>query len=475
MNKLKLFLDNLLIYGLGGIIGKVIPLIMVPVVTRLIPDTSYYGISDLSNTLVSLASSIAVLGMYDAVYRLFFDKEDEAYKKKVCSTAFSFTMITSIVIFLLMIIFRHLLSVKFFTDSKYISLVYFSAVSTLAGATNTIVSAPTRMQNKRKQYLIINTLAPTISYTIAIVMLLNGFYLIALPVGTMISAIIIEVIYYYINKSWFSIKLFDKSTLLELLKLAIPLFPNFIIYWVFNSCDRLMIANILGTAEAGVYTVGSKLGNCSQLIYMAFAGGWQFFAFSTMREKNQVQSNSKIFEYMGCISFAVGMLVCSWSYFIYKLLFIGDYQTGCIVAPYLFFAPLLQMLEQIIGNQFLVIKKAWPTTLILSCGAIVNIFLNYCLIPLIGVEGAAIATLLGYASALVICSFVLVKMKLLIISKKFLSISAAVVIFIIIWRCFLTEQTIISTVAALNIILIEVILYRQDLSYLLLQLKKRSK
>jgi len=60
MNKLKLFLDNLLIYGLGGVIGKIIPLIMVPVVTRLIPDTSYYGISDLSNTLVSLASSFCV-------------------------------------------------------------------------------------------------------------------------------------------------------------------------------------------------------------------------------------------------------------------------------------------------------------------------------------------------------------------------------------------------------------------------------
>jgi len=30
------------------------------------------------------------------------------------------------------------------------------------------------------------------------------------------------------------------------------------------------------------------------LIYTAFAGGWQYFAFSTMKEDDQVQSNSNI-------------------------------------------------------------------------------------------------------------------------------------------------------------------------------------
>ena len=40
----------------------------------------------------------------------------------------------------------------------------------------------------------------------------------------------------------------------------------------------------------------------SQMIYMAFAGGWQYFAFSTMKDKNQVESNSFIFEILGVIS-----------------------------------------------------------------------------------------------------------------------------------------------------------------------------
>ena len=69
--------ENFLVYGLGGIISKLIPLIMVPIVTKLMPSTDYFGISDLSNTVVNFASSIAIMGMYDAMYRMFFEKEDE--------------------------------------------------------------------------------------------------------------------------------------------------------------------------------------------------------------------------------------------------------------------------------------------------------------------------------------------------------------------------------------------------------------
>ena len=81
MNKLKLFLENFLVYGFGGIISKLIPLIMVPIVTRLMPTTEYYGISDLSNTVVQFGSALAVMGMYDAMYRMFFEKEEEKYKR----------------------------------------------------------------------------------------------------------------------------------------------------------------------------------------------------------------------------------------------------------------------------------------------------------------------------------------------------------------------------------------------------------
>ena len=81
MNRTKLFFSNFLIYGLGGAMSKIIPLIMVPIITRLMPSSFFYGLSDISNTIVSLFTSIALMGMYDAMYRMFFEKNEDKYKK----------------------------------------------------------------------------------------------------------------------------------------------------------------------------------------------------------------------------------------------------------------------------------------------------------------------------------------------------------------------------------------------------------
>ena len=65
---------------------------MVPIVTRLMPSTEYFGLNDLSETVTSFASALAIIGMYDAMFRMFFEKEDENYRKTVCSTTLTFTL-----------------------------------------------------------------------------------------------------------------------------------------------------------------------------------------------------------------------------------------------------------------------------------------------------------------------------------------------------------------------------------------------
>ena len=463
MKKLKLFLENFLIYGFGGIVSKIIPLIMVPIVTRLMPDPSYYGISDMQNTLVSFGSALAILGMYDAMYRMFFEREEQEYKKEICATSLSFTFIMSVGVALLMVLLKGPLSSLFFKDKNLSWLVSLAAVTTLVSSTNSLVSAPTRMQNQRKTYVIMNALGPLLSYGISIPLLLSGHYIIALPLAALISGAFSEGVFWILNRSWFSIKKYKKEHLRPLLKIAIPLFPIFIVYWIFNSSDRLMITQILGTSETGLYSVGSKLGHASQLIYMAFAGGWQYFAFSTMREDDQVGANSKVFEYLGVISFSATAFICALARPIYTLLFTAEYASSYIISPYLFLAPLLLMLYQVGANQFLVIKKTWPNLLILAGGAVCNIIFNFILIPRIGIEGAAIATLTGYIISDVVCAIVLIKMKLMVLSKEFIFSSALMLIFFIIWRVITLSSSAVTILTAVIFSCLWAFIYRKAL------------
>lgn len=472
IGKARLLLESFLVYGVGGVINKFIPLIMLPVITRMLPDTTYFGISDLSNTLVSFGGALAVIGMYDAMYRMFFEKNEEHYKKKVCSTTMLFTFGMSVIVTLLMISGQDMIARLFFGDPKYSYLVYISAVATLVSATNSIIAAPTRMQNKKKEFLIINTISPIISYSVSIPLILKGYYIIALPLAALVSGAVTGVLFFILNKKWFNLLLFDKKLLAQLLAIAIPLFPNFVIYWIFNSSDKLMITNLLGMSEAGIYSAGSKLGTLSQLIYTAFAGGWQFFAFSTMKEKNQVETNSRIFEYLGVISFVASVFVFALSRLAFQIIFPNEYLTGYIVAPYLFMAPLMQMLFQVACNQFLVIKKTWPNMFILLGGAVINVFLNIILIPAIGIEGAAIATLTGYVSSVIIVGIVLCRMKLMYISNRFVVSICCMLLYVILWRFVTISNTILSLIVALIFVVVMLNLYKKEFALMMQKVRK---
>ena len=467
MNKFKLFVENFLVYGLGGIISKVIPLIMLPIITRLMPDSFYFGLSDLSNTVVQFGSALAVMGMYDAVFRLFFDKEDEEYQRKVCSTALLFTLCTSFLVFLLLVIFRGPVSEFVFSDRKYANILFLSAISIFIGGTNNIVQIPTRVQNKRKVYLILNTVGPVLSYAVSVPLLINGYYEIALPLAAVISALWLEICFWFLNHKWFDFHIFDKSILGQLLRIGVPLLPNFLIYWVFNSCDRLMIGKLIGNSFTGIYGVGARIASVSQLIYTAFAGGWQYFAFSTMRESDQVKSNSRIFEYLGTISFGCSLLVCAFAYPVFQLLFPGEYEAGFIVVPYLFLAPLMQMLYQVVCNQFLIIKCTWPNMLILGIGALLNVVLNLTLIPLIGIEGAAISTLLGYSLSVLIAVIWLNRLKLVDLDRRFGIVTILTIVYYVVWRLCTINLFWISLLLAILFIGIYISRYWPDIKLLI--------
>ena len=475
MKKFKLFIDNFLIYGIGGIIHKIIPFVMVPIITRLMPNSTYFGISDMANTVVSFGTAIAIVGMYDAMFRLFFEKEDEQYKRTVCSSAYVFVLGTSFAIAVFMLVFRTLIAKYFLGDENCTNIVIIAAVTSFLETVNTIVAAPTRMENKRKTYLVVSSFGPLISYSISVVLLLRGYYLLALPLGFLLSSLTINIVYIILNHKCFKPGCYDTKIIKTLFIIGAPMAVNTLTYWVFNSSDRFMITNLMEVGDTGVYSIGSKFGHASQLVYTAFAAGWQYFAFSTMNEKNQVESNSKVFEYLGAVSYVASMFVCALSYPMFRILFPEEYLPGYIVAPYLFLAPLLLMLFQVISNQFLIIKKTWPNMLILFFGAAVNILMNYYLIKMLGIEGAAIATLVGYVAALTVAAIVLIRMKLLKINSRFYICSLIMLIIIILWRMLFSQQIIVSLALSVAGSVVIMILYREDLLLLYNGIRNKNK
>jgi len=437
--------------------------------TRLLPDTSSFGVSEMFNVIVGFATPLAILGLYDAMFREFFEKDDEQYKYNVTTTTARIVLASSTIISLVLLIFNSFFSKLFFDTSQYRDIVIYSSISLIFSANTSIIQAPTRILNKRKVYVFSGLFQSILSYAISIPLIIIGFSYYGIIYSSLVTGAVMLIFFWFQNKKFFLSGTFDKKIAKELFKIGLPLVPTFLIYWIYNSTDRIMITNMLGTSQLGIYSIGARLAQISQLIYSAFAGGWQYFAFSTMRDEDQVDLVSRIFEYLGIISFVAFLAIVPFNNLIFSLLFKGDYIKGSTVFPYLFLSPLLLMLFQTAGNQFLVIKKSYLATMSLAVGAGTNVLLNYLLIPRLGIVGASIATLIGYTMSVIIVAIINQKMGLLKVKFRFILSALLVALdFVAIGLSWLNLYLI-------NLLLVIAILlaYKQDVELLIRRVTRR--
>ncbi|MBO6206148.1 MAG: oligosaccharide flippase family protein [Lachnospiraceae bacterium] len=466
-SRFRLFIDNILVYGLGGVISKIIPFIMLPILVRLYPSSDYLGLNDLVTTLCSFGGAIAICGMYDALFRLYFDNSDDVYHKRICSSALLFTLLLSILVSTVLIVFQKKFSLLFFKSEGYTNLVVVSCITILVSTVGQMLQAPTRINNNRKIFILTNSIAPILSYLLAIPLIIRGEYIMAMPIAALISATVIAIIYFILNHNYFSVKLYNYKLIGDLLKIGLPLLPNFLIYWIYNSADKVMITQYLDVNATGVYSVASRIGHISNLIYTAFSGGWLFFSYSTMKDDDHIRLKSNVFEYLSVISLMGTVMLTMCSKIGFELLFTPEYYSGYLIAPYLFIGPLLLMLYQVAANQFTIIKKTYINTLSLSVGAIINVILNAVLIPNVGIEGAALATVLGYTTTIVFTVYLLIRKSLFLISNRLIGIFAIFIGYIIAWRLMYSENLIISISLGLIVIMCYLFLYRNDAKKLL--------
>jgi O-antigen/teichoic acid export membrane protein len=463
MSRAKLFLENFFAYGLINVLDKIIPLLLLPVITRLLTNPSDFGVFDMYNLIIGFGTPLAVLGMYDAMFREYFEKDDQQYRYNVTATANRIILVTSVFICVIFILFNSSFSKLFFGTSMYGGIIIFSAVGMIISSNKTIISAPTRIQNKRTVYVVSGLLSSLSYYGLAIFLIYLGYSYFGLIYANIISALLLLMFFLILNKKFFTLGKFDKYIAKELCKIGLPLVPVFLIYWVYHSMDRIMIANMLGTTEIGIYAIGAKVASISSFIYAAFAGGWQYFAFSTMKDGDQVELNSKVFEYLGAISFISLIFIYPFITPIFNILFPATYSGGTVVVPYLYISPLLLMLFQVVGNQFLVIKKSYWSTITLSLGALANVLLNWLLIPLMGVEGAAIATLLGYTLSVIVVCFMTARLKLHRTSKRILFASIILIIYLVTARLFFFKSIISQILLSLLFVLIYLYMYKKEI------------
>ena len=165
--------------------------------------------------------------------------------------------------------------------------------------------------------------------------------------------------------------------------------------------DQVMIKNILSDTEVGYYAAAVRISESWYFIPMAICTSL-FPSIINAKKINSIlymNRMQKLYDILTWFAVAVAVPITLFSTFIVGILFGQEYISSAPVLTIYIWAGLPVSLG-VASSQFLVnenlTKISFSRTLI---GMIVNVILNFIFIPIYGIIGSALATLISYSLA----------------------------------------------------------------------------
>jgi len=385
-----------IIFGVGSILHKLIAFVLLPVYTTKLA-VSEYGELGLIITAGSVLSIIFIFGMDKAVFRSYFDYEGTEDRKVVISTGFVLVLVSSLILIISGFLCSGLLS-KLIFDTVAYKLHFIIIVATTAFEVLVIIPRAILQANKMStQFISFQTTFLIIRLGLIIYLIVvRNWGILGVLVGNLVVGVISCIALYIYTRKDFVLK-FSKKESLKMLKLGTPLiFANISVY-VFTAIDRYFINYYSSTTEVGLYSLAYKFGNLITVLFATpMALIWPAMFLSVKKHSNIKEFYTKALTYSCFISFFLFLVFSLLSKELIHIMSNKEYWDAYTVIPIIVFTYALWSVRKSINIAILLKRKTKSQAIIFFIGAVLNIGLNFLLVPKYGMMGAAVATIITY-------------------------------------------------------------------------------
>ena len=424
MKALQKLAGQTAIYGLPSIIGRLLNYLLVPLHTGKFL-TSEYGVITEMYAYVAFLVVILTYGMETAYFR-FQSKEGVEHKSVFSTILISLLFSTTAFIFLATFFSIDIATFLNYPDnSEYV--VWFAFIVGL-DAISSIPMARLRVENKAFRFATINMLSIFVNiglnwFWISYCFnkynagesnfLVENFFSPEIGIGYVFIANLFASIIKFVLLTPIIAKVklvFKKSLMKEMLIYGSPLLLSSIAIIINENADKILLKWLLldelglkkSAAVVGVYGGCYKLSIIISLFIQAFRYAAEPFFFSQEREKDAKEIYAKIMKYFVIVCAIIFLGVMLYIDVLKHFLAKEEYWEGLHIVPILLFANIFLGIFYNLSVWYKLNGKTMYGAYIAGFGAIITIVLNVILIPKVGYIGSAWATLICYASMVVI-------------------------------------------------------------------------
>lgn len=383
---------SMITYLIANMIGMVVSLVALPILTNLL-STSDMGIATSFITLKNIVTIILLLSMYISIDKIFVTLKQEEDRYKFLSSIYIFSTIAGIVIYAIYFIFRDFLNPILGFDTKFMTLMFIMCLL-INGCT--LMNSYWNFCNKAKNTFIYNLLVSPVSQILSIILvyvLATNKYLgriIGVDFFNIVLGLFCGIIILVRGK--FTIK---KQYVKESLQISLPMVPHLLAQVFLSSCDLLMIKNMVGESQAGIYSVAYTIANILYTISLQIFKPWSPWVYRRIenKETDSIKENSKIVMHVIWI-LCIGLFTLAPE--LIKLFINAEYVEASVIVAPICLGIFFQMMYIFFYDIEYFHKKNIQIAVFSIITAVINIILNAIAIKIWGYQAAAYTTVISY-------------------------------------------------------------------------------
>ncbi len=387
------------VYSFGNLLQRVLSILLLPLYVSYF-TVGEYGILSLMVISSQFLASIVYEPFTTALKRFFYKPEYLSDRKKLIFNLLFAMFLKAFFVSFIYYLAGDLICKILIGDSRYVSFVRaFSLIVFFAPFVSFSFSF-LQMSERAKFYVVISLMNFIMSFTsiiVFIVWLKAGLF--SVPVGMALGYVLVIVSVLPALFKEIEIKA-SFSLLKKALSYSYPLLPFTLSDFVMQYSDRYIIRIFLGVDWVGIYSFGYNLAKIVNiLLVMPVMGG--FVPAINRLEKNPDRQKKFISETSIYVYAAGVCVVLLFSLFSKEIVLLlsrkPDYLKAVWIMPIVAFSYAQLLLGIFLGFGMSMRMKSFHISGIMIFSAFINVLLNIIFVPLMGIIGAAVATLISFA------------------------------------------------------------------------------
>ena len=388
LSKYLELLNNTLVFGLGALGSKLILFFLVPLYTNNM-STAEYGVADFITTAVTFVVPLATLSIQESLFRFAFDSSIE--KTDLLKCFYCVIAVSSIIVFAFAFGFHW---IEYFSGFEALFFI-LSMLTILRDAYALFVKAC-----ERTRLFAIDAVLYVIWLLLANIVLLVVFHLgVSGYLLSMIVAKAISLCFLFGFSGLpgllvpFSI---NRSLLKRMVSYSAPMVMNSISWWIMSYANRYLIGFFLNASSMGLFSIAGKIPSLVSTFVSIFNQSWVISSVKEFEGEKSTNLYGNVFAVFDCgVTILTAFVIVIIGPFMD--LYVGsDFLPATPAVPFLLLGALYLAYTSFFGIIFNSAKQTKALMTSSVWGAATNVVVAIILIPLIGINGASIATAVSY-------------------------------------------------------------------------------